>query len=93
MKILAIGGCGSMARYALKAAQNFDAIDEIIIATSDLPQDDIIEQIAIENNVSVFRGSENDVLSRYYFCAKNPTHLVFVIKLNKFFYLNKDAYV
>ena len=32
MKILAIGGCGSMARYALKVAQNFDAIDEIIIA-------------------------------------------------------------
>ncbi len=24
MKILAIGGCGSMARYTLKAAQNFD---------------------------------------------------------------------
>lgn len=32
MKILAIGGCGSMACYALKVAQNFDAIDEIIIA-------------------------------------------------------------
>ena len=32
MKILAIGGCGSMGRYALKAAQNFDAVDEIIIA-------------------------------------------------------------
>ena len=30
MKILAIGGCGSMARYALKAAQNFDAIDSAI---------------------------------------------------------------
>ena len=51
----------------LKFSKN---IDEIIIATSDLTQDDIIEQIAIENNVSVFRGSENDVLSRYYFCAK-----------------------
>lgn len=32
MKILAIGGCGSMGRYTLKAAQNFDAVDEIIIA-------------------------------------------------------------
>ena len=32
MKILAIGGCGSMGRYALKAAQHFDAVDEIIIA-------------------------------------------------------------
>ena len=33
MKILAIGGCGSMARYALKVAQNFDAIDENIRIT------------------------------------------------------------
>ena len=35
MKILAIGGCGSMGRYALKAAQNFDAVDQIIIADID----------------------------------------------------------
>ena len=32
MKILVIGGCGCTGRYALKAAQNFDAVDEIIIA-------------------------------------------------------------
>ena len=32
MKILAIGGCRRMGRYALKAAQKFDAVDEIIIA-------------------------------------------------------------
>ena len=32
MKILAIGGCGSMGRYAIRAAQNYSAIKEIIIA-------------------------------------------------------------
>ena len=32
MKILAIGGCGSMGRYAIKAVQNFSSVDQIIIA-------------------------------------------------------------
>jgi len=32
MKILAIGGCGSMGRYAMKAAQHYSSIDKIIIA-------------------------------------------------------------
>ena len=32
MRILAIGGSGSMARYAIRATQNFSAVDEIVIA-------------------------------------------------------------
>jgi saccharopine dehydrogenase-like NADP-dependent oxidoreductase len=32
MKILAIGGSGSMGRYAMRALQNYSAIEEIIIA-------------------------------------------------------------
>ena len=32
MRILAIGGSGSMARYAMRATQNFKAVDQIIIA-------------------------------------------------------------
>ena len=32
MKILAIGGCGSMGRYAMRAAQHYSSIDKIIIA-------------------------------------------------------------
>ena len=35
MKILAIGGCGSMGRYAIRAVQNFSSVDEIIIADID----------------------------------------------------------
>ena len=35
MKILAIGGCGSMGRYAMRAAQNFNSVHQIIIADID----------------------------------------------------------
>lgn len=45
-------------------------IDEIIIATTTNTCDDVIELEAISNGVTVFRGSENDVLSRYYYAAK-----------------------
>lgn len=45
-------------------------IDEIIIATTNLDRDLVIENEAIKNDVLVFKGSEDDVLSRYYYAAK-----------------------
>jgi len=39
-------------------------INKIIICTSTNVQDDILEKIAIEENINYFRGSENDVLQR-----------------------------
>src|SRR3989344_2123706 len=42
----------------------------IYIATSLSPSNDIIADFARENNVAVFRGDENNVLSRYYQCAR-----------------------
>lgn len=53
--------------YRLK---NSDLLHEIIIATTDLPNDDLIESWANSNKISVFRGSENNVLERYYEAAK-----------------------
>lgn len=44
--------------------------DEIIIATTTHDSDDVIVQEAEHLGVKVFRGSEDDVLSRYYFAAK-----------------------
>ena len=35
MKILAIGGCGSMGRYAMRTAQNFSSVEKIVIADVD----------------------------------------------------------
>lgn len=42
----------------------------VYIATSSLESDDAIQKYCNERGISVFRGSENDVLSRYYHCAK-----------------------
>jgi len=42
---------------------------EVIVATSRQPQDNAIEQHCISSGVAVFRGSEVDVLDRYYQCA------------------------
>ncbi len=44
--------------------------DEIVIATSTNSQDDILEKIAEEMGVSIFRGDEDDVVLRLYEAAK-----------------------
>jgi len=49
-----------------KAAQ----INEIIIATTTQKKDDIIAAEATRLGVKYFRGSEDDVLSRYYYAAE-----------------------
>lgn len=51
----------------LKQAKN---IDEIVIATTTKKEDDAIVDEAKRLNVKYFRGSEQDVLSRYYYAAK-----------------------
>lgn len=42
---------------------------KVVIATSDLPHDDVIAQYCLSRDVAVFRGSETDVLDRYFQCA------------------------
>ena len=44
--------------------------NDIIIATTNNKNDNIIEKIAIEKGVGIFRGDENDVLSRFLEIAK-----------------------
>jgi spore coat polysaccharide biosynthesis protein SpsF len=45
-------------------------IDEIILAIPDTEKNDKLEQFAQKYNLRYFRGSEGDVLSRYYGAAK-----------------------
>jgi spore coat polysaccharide biosynthesis protein SpsF len=45
-------------------------LDKIVIATTNLEQDDIIEKNAKTLGIDCFRGSSDDVLDRYYHCAK-----------------------
>lgn len=43
---------------------------QIVVATTVLPADDVIADYSHAQGVEVFRGNENDVLDRFYHCAK-----------------------
>lgn len=45
-------------------------VNQIIVATSDEFPDDSIAKLCLDQNIPCFRGSENDVLERYYLAAK-----------------------
>lgn len=45
-------------------------INDIVLAIPDTKDNDILEDFATNNSIKFFRGSENDVLSRYYQAAK-----------------------
>ena len=53
-----------MLAFLLDRLRSLD-VDELVCATSDLPADDPIAEIASAAGVGVVRGSESDVLSRY----------------------------
>ncbi len=56
--------------YFYKRCRMSKKINRIIIATTTNNRDDIICDICQRNNWLYFRGSENDVLERFYMCAK-----------------------
>ena len=56
--------------YVINQVKYSEKIEKIIIATTDLVGDDIICQHLDLQKIEVFRGSSNDVLDRYYQCAK-----------------------
>ena len=56
--------------YLVERLRACKYLDDIIIATTGNREDDIIVDYARENNLLFFRGSENDVLSRYYETAR-----------------------
>ncbi len=56
--------------YVLEQLSSCKLIDKIIVATTTLDEDDVIKNFVNSMNVNIFRGSSNDVLDRYYQCAK-----------------------
>lgn len=60
----------SILEHVVERVKQSKLIDEIIIATTTEEKDSIIAVEAIRLGVKVFRGSEEDVLSRYYYGAK-----------------------
>ena len=56
--------------FVIRQLKFSELLDGIVIATTNLEQDDIIEKYAKDNGIKYFRGSSLDVLDRYYQCAK-----------------------
>jgi len=56
--------------YTINQIRNVKNIDRIIVATTKDREDDVIDDFLQKNNILVFRGSNDDVLERYYECAR-----------------------
>ena len=62
----------------LQRVKKVKKIGKIIVATTKKKEDDILVKIAKSNKVEVFRGSENDLVDRYYQAirGKNVSHIL-----------------
>lgn len=56
--------------YTINQLRACKLIDKIIVATTTNKEDDVISDHAIKLGIDIFRGDPEDVLSRYYHCAK-----------------------
>ena len=59
----------SLLGLVIKRLKQASSIDKIIVATSQNPGDDLIEEIANRLRVDTFRGSLENVLDRYYYAS------------------------
>ncbi|WP_142414612.1 cytidylyltransferase domain-containing protein [Hathewaya massiliensis] len=63
--------CGkTVLEHDINRLKKINNIDEIVIATTTLEKDNAIVEESERLNAKYFRGSEEDVLSRYYYAAK-----------------------
>lgn len=63
--------CGkTVLEHVIDRLKRVKNINKIVIATTIKKQDDTIVEIAKKSLVGYFRGSEEDVLSRYYYAAR-----------------------
>ena len=59
-----------MIDYVINQLKHSKLYDEIVIATTNLKQDDVIFDYVTKRDVQCFRGDEKNVLERHYQCAK-----------------------
>lgn len=69
-KVLKSIGPYAMLEWVVRALKQAHTIDEIWVATTTEDRDTAVAALARSLNVQVFRGSENDVLDRFYQCAE-----------------------
>jgi len=69
-KVMMLIGNKSMLARVVNRVRRARTVTETVVATSAKPQDDPIVKECEALNVACFRGSEEDVLDRYYQCAR-----------------------
>ncbi|WP_367618607.1 cytidylyltransferase domain-containing protein [Paenibacillus andongensis] len=68
-KVLLPLGDSCVLDYVISRSKHFLS-DEVVVATTENPLDDILTEWCKDYQIPYFRGSEQDVLSRFYDCAK-----------------------
>ncbi|MEI7816330.1 MAG: glycosyltransferase family protein [Desulfuromonadales bacterium] len=56
--------------HIVNRVRKTESVDEVVVATSDLPADEKVRQFCSENGISCFAGNEADVLDRFYKAAQ-----------------------
>ena len=69
-KVLKVIEGKTLLEHLILRLKRSKTLDKIILATTDRAEDHAIEKLAESLGIEVFRGSENDVLDRYYQCAR-----------------------
>src|SRR4030042_2267264 len=66
--------------HVVERVKRAKLINQVVVATSTNPEDKKIVDFCEINNIEVFKGSENDVLDRYFKCAKKY-HAKFIVRI------------
>lgn len=72
----------SLLKYECERVIRSKKINKLIIATSINSSDDVLEEFAKKNSIDIYRGSLDDVLSRYFECAKEYKEINSIDNLN-----------
>jgi len=65
-------------KFMIDRVRKSKKVDEVIVATTEDTKDDPIAMLCKKNNIGFYRGSENDVLDRFYQASKpyNPDTII-----------------
>ena len=70
LKELPYGSGITVLEQVIRRLKKSKLLDEIVVATTTNPEDDPIVEISERERVNYYRGSEKNVLERYYLCAR-----------------------
>ena len=77
-KVLLKLGNITILEWVIRAVKKIKNIDDIVVATSYLKEDRLIEKLCKSKGVNLFKGNEQDVLSRFYEISKKrkPNNII-----------------